>query len=80
MTTGQTCINVDHLTINTDIVEDEITLTFEDILEMFSDRGADTDGITALDVVMRTFGGRLRLKTMTSENAMAFRIRKTTVT
>lgn len=78
MASGETCIDVGHLTTTTTVIDEEITLTFDDILEMFSDRGVNTDDITAATLRVRNFGGLVD-KILTPENEVIFRIKKTTV-
>jgi hypothetical protein len=79
MATGETCIDVDNTTVTTTIVDEEIILTYENIIEMFTDRGVSVDGVFSVTLAIRNFGGIVD-KILTSENSLTFKIKKTTVT
>ena len=78
MATGETCINVDNTTTTTTVVDEELTLTYDDIIEMFTDRGINVVGVSAVTMSIRNFGGLVD-KVLNSENSLIFKIKKTTI-
>jgi len=77
MATGETCINVDNTTTTTTVVDEELILTYEDIIEMFTDREVSVEGVSSITMSIRNFGGLVD-KILTSENSLRFKIKKTT--
>jgi ferritin len=77
MATGEIRIDVDNTTKTTTIVDEEITLTYEDIIEMFTDREVSVTGVTSVMMEIRNFGGLVQ-KILTSENNVTFKIKKIT--
>lgn len=77
MATGEIRVDVDNTTTTTTIVDEELILTYEDIIEMFTDRSINVDGVTAVTMEIRNFGGIVE-KILTSENNVVFKIKKIT--
>jgi hypothetical protein len=78
MATGETCINVDNTTTTTTVVDEELTMTYEDILEMFTDRGISVEGVSSVKMSIRNFGGLVD-RPLNEENSLIFKIKKTTI-
>lgn len=78
MPTNETCFDVDLRTTTTTKVVHRITLTWEDLLQMFEDQGVDTSSVKAIHFFKRTYGGIFKFDDITSINDLYFEVDKIT--